>query len=372
MGRDRSCYELHIGTFTSAGTFLAAIDRLEDLVDLGITAMELMPVADFRGRWNWGYDAAMLFAPDSSYGRPEDLKRFIDEAHARGLMVFLDVVYNHFGPEGNYLAIYAPVTTDKHTTPWGDGVNFDDEGSRMIRDFVMANSRYWLNEFHFDGLRIDAVHEIADSGPKHMLQDLAEQIRAATDGRHIHLVAENSFNQSSWLTRRDDGTPGLYTAQWSDDIHHGLHTMATGEGHWYYADFLGRMDLLARALAEGFGWQGEHMQHEDVDKGEPSAFLPPTAFVSYIQNHDQIGNRPFGERLTHVVPREAVRALAAIYLLSPQIPLLFMGEEWAAAQPFLYFSDMGEDLADSIRTARRAELERPPHWQRGIKKCLTP
>jgi malto-oligosyltrehalose trehalohydrolase len=365
-------YELHIGTFTSEGTFLAAIDKLDHLVDLGITAIELMPIADFAGRWNWGYDGALLFAPDASYGRPEHLKRLIDEAHARGLMVFLDVVYNHFGPKGNYLSIYAPVTTDRHGTPWGPSVNFDDEGSRMVRDFVMANARYWLNEYHFDGLRFDAVHAIADQGPKHMLRDLAEQVRAATDGRHIHLVAENSLNQASWLARRDDGTPGLYTAQWSDDIHHGLHAAATGEGFWYYADFVGRTDLLARSLAEGFAWQGEHMEHEAVDKGEPSAFLPPTAFVSYIQNHDQAGNRPFGERISHLVPREAARALAAIYILAPQVPLLFMGEEWGADQPFLYFSDIGEDLAEAIRDSRQKELRDTPAFHEGPKAAPDP
>jgi maltooligosyltrehalose trehalohydrolase len=365
-------YELHVGTFTSGGTFLSAIDRLDDLADLGITAIELMPIADFRGRWNWGYDGGILFAPDSSYGRPEHLKRLIDEAHTRGLMVFLDVVYNHFGPKGNYLSIYAPVTTNKHSTPWGPAVNFDDEGSRMIRDFAFANARYWLNEFHFDGLRFDAVHAIEDTGPKHMLQDLAEQVRAATDGRHVHLVAENSNNQAKWLTRREDGTPGLYTAQWSDDIHHGLHTAATGEGFWYYADFVGRMDLLARALAEGLAWQGEHMEHEGVDKGEPSAFLPPTAFVSYIQNHDQAGNRPLGERLNHLVPTEVVRALAAIYLLSPQIPLLFMGEEWGADQPFLYFTDVGDDLADAIRESRQKELQDTPELREGNKQTPDP
>jgi malto-oligosyltrehalose trehalohydrolase len=251
-------------------------------------------------------------------------------------------------------------------------VNFDDEGSRMIRDFVFANARYWLNEFHFDGLRFDAVHAIEDTGPKHMLQDLAEQVRAATDGRHVHLVAENSKNQAKWLTRRDDGTPGLYTAQWSDDIHHGLHTSATGEGFWYYADFVGRTDLLARALAEGLAWQGEHMEHEGVDKGEPSAFLPPTAFVSYIQNHDQAGNRPLGERLHHLVSPEVVRALAAIYLLSPQIPLLFMGEEWGADQPFLYFTDIGEDLADAIRESRQKELQGTPELHEGNKQTPDP
>jgi malto-oligosyltrehalose trehalohydrolase len=247
--------------------------------------------------------------------------------------------------------------TDKHETPWGPAVNFDDEGSRMIREMVQANARQWLNEYRFDGLRFDAVHEITDTGPKHMLQDLAEQLRGATDGRHIHLVAENSLNQARWLNRRDDGTPALYTAQWNDDVHHAMHTALTGERHWYYADFAGRLDLLGRALAEGFAWQGEYLEHEERHKGEPSAHLPPTAFVSYSQNHDQAGNRPLGERLEHLVPREAVRAAAAIVLMSPQIPLLFMGEEWATSAPFAFFSDVGDDLADAIRKSRSEELK---------------
>ena len=349
-------YELHVGTFTPQGTYLAAIERLDHLVELGITAIELMPIAEFRGRWNWGYDGALLFAPHAEYGRPDDLKAFIDAAHARGLTVFLDVVYNHFGPKGNYLSIYAPVMTEKHETPWGPAVNYDDDGSHMIRDFVQANARHWLNEYRFDGLRFDAVHEIMDTGPRHMLHDLAEQIRGATDGRHIHLVAENSLNQAGWLNRRPDGTPGLYTAQWSDDIHHAIHATITNEGHWYYADFNGRLDLLGRALAEGLAWQGEYMEYEDRHKGEPSAHLPPTAFVAYSQNHDQAGNRPLGERLSHLVPREAARAAAAIILLSPQIPLLFMGEEWATTSPFAFFTDVGEDLAEAIREGRRQEL----------------
>ena len=354
------CYELHVGTFTPEGTFRAAIDRLDYLVHLGVTTIELMPVGDFSGRWNWGYDGVHLFAPDSSYGRPEDLKALINEAHARNLMVFLDVIYNHFGPDGNYLNIYAPALTDKHATAWGDAVNFDDEGAGMVRDFVMANARYWLNEYRFDGLRFDAVHAIEDTGPKHLLQDLAEQIRAATDGRQIHLIAENSKNQAGWLKRRYDGTPGLYTAQWSDDIHHCLHALTTGEDFWYYADYAARPDLLGRALAEGMAWQGEFMPKEGISRGEPSGHLPSTAFVSFIQNHDHIGNRPFGERIGQLVPPAASRALAAIYLLSPQVPMLFMGEEWAAKQPFLFFSDMDGELADKIRQSRLDELTKFP------------
>jgi malto-oligosyltrehalose trehalohydrolase len=356
-------YEMHVGTFTAEGTFRAAIEKLDYLAELGVTAIQMMPIADFAGRWNWGYDGVSLFAPDASYGRPDDLKALIDAAHARNLSVFLDVVYNHFGPEGNYLPAYTPVVTDKHTTPWGDAVNFDDEGSSVIRDLVFANARYWLNEYRFDGLRFDAVHAIKDSGPRHMLQDLAEQIRASTDGRHIHLVLENSDNHSSWLRRREDGVPALYNAQWNDDVHHVLHVAATGESFWYYADYAGRMDLLGRALAEGFAFQGEYFKHDDRTKGEPSTFLPPTAFVSFIQNHDQIGNRPFGERLGHLVEDRVLRAMTAIYLLSPQIPMIFMGEEWNARQAFPFFSDVGEHLAEAIRESRIAELNSIPHTE---------
>jgi len=348
-------YELHVGTFTPEGTFRAAIEKLDYLVALGVTAVELMPLADFEGRWNWGYDGVLLFAPDATYGRPDDLKAFINAAHERSLMVFLDVVYNHFGPRGNYMDVYAPQLTDKHHTPWGPAVNYDDEGSAMIRDFVLANSRYWLNEFRFDGLRFDAVQEIMDAGPRHLLLELAEHLRGFTDGRHVHLIAENADNQAGWLARRQDLRSHLYTAQWSDDIHHGLHCAVTGESHWYYADFAGRIDLLARALSEGLAYQGERASFPGRPRGEPSAHLPATAFVAYIQNHDQTGNRPEGERLHQLAPREAMRALAVIYTLSPTIPLLFMGEEWLAEEPFLYFSDI-QDLAEDIRTGRASEI----------------
>jgi maltooligosyltrehalose trehalohydrolase len=352
-------YEIHVGTFTPQGNFRAIIDKLDHIAALGVTAIELMPIADFAGRWNWGYDGVLLFAPDNSYGRPEDLKALVDAAHQRGLMVFLDVVYNHFGPEGHYMDIYAPAYTDAHHTPWGPAVNYDDDGARVIRDFVKANARYWLNEFRFDGLRFDAVHEIRDSGPRHLLLELAEQLRATTDGRHVHLVAENSANQAGWLKRNLDGSPWLYTAQWSDDIHHGLHVAATGESYWYYADFVGRFELLPRALAEGLGWQGEYMQIEGQHKGEPSGWLPPSAFVSFLQNHDQTGNRPQGDRIGALVSPEAVRMLSAIVLLCPQVPLLFMGEEWGADQPFLFFSDI-QALGEAIRTARSHELRAAP------------
>lgn len=355
-------YELHVGTFTQEGTFLALRDKLDYFVELGITAIELMPISDFAGRWNWGYDGAQHFAPDSSYGRPEDLKALVDAAHAKGISVFLDVVYNHFGPSGNYLSGYTPLTTEKYDTPWGSAINFDAPGSAVVRDYFFANARYWLNEYHLDGLRFDAVHEIRDEGFRHMLQELAEQIRAATDGRHIHLVVENSDNHAGWMKRREDGAPWLYDAQWNDDIHHALHATLTGENVWYYADFEGRLDLVGRALAEGFAWQGEYMPIESRHKGEPSDYLPPTAFVSYAQNHDQAGNRPFGERIGHLAPVNVLRLWASIYLLSPQIPMLFMGEEWNAEEPFLFFSDITE-LAEPIRAGRLKELESYPDEQ---------
>ena len=349
-------YELHVGTFTAEGTFRAAIDKLDHLVALGVTAVELLPVADFEGRWNWGYDGVLLFAPDNSYGRPEDMKAFIDAAHQRGLMVLLDVVYNHFGPSGNYMDAYAPLLTGKHQTPWGSGVNYDDVGAGMVREMIFANVRYWLNEYHLDGLRLDAVHAIRDDGPRHLLEELAEKARGATDGRHVHLIVENPENQAGWLVRHDDLRPRLYTAQWSEDIHHGLHSAVTGESFWYYSDYHGRIDLLARALAEGQGFQGEHSAYEGRPKGEPSAFLPPTAFVAYLQNHDQSGNRPLGERLHMLSDPAALSCVTAILLLSPQIPMLFMGEEWDSATPFLFFSDL-QELAKEIRSGRAEEFK---------------
>lgn len=352
-------YELHIGTFTAEGTFHAAARKLDHLVDLGVTAIELMPIADFKGRWNWGYDGVLQFAPACAYGRPEELKALVDAAHARQLMVIVDVVYNHFGPEGNFLDFFSPLRTDRHTTAWGAALNFDDAGAGMIRDFVTVNALYWLNEFHADGLRLDAVHAIKDEGPKHLLQELAEKARAATDGRYIHLIVENAANQANWLKRKWDGTPWLYTAQWSDDIHHALHWLATGEANSYYADYAGQPHLLGRALAEGLSYQGERTA-TGAKKGEPVGDIPTTSFVSFIQNHDQVGNRPYGERLSRLASPRAINALAAIYLLAPPIPLLFMGEEWGSVRPFLYFIDASEDLAEKIRVGRRSEFNEVP------------
>jgi maltooligosyltrehalose trehalohydrolase len=349
-------YEIHIGTFTPQGTFLAAIERLDWLADIGITAIEIMPVADFPGKRNWGYDGVSLFAPDSSYGRPEHFKALIDAAHARGIMVLLDVVYNHFGPDGNYMPSYSPVFTDHHQTPWGAAVNYDAEGSEVVREFVTENAMYWIEEFHLDGLRLDAVHAIKDDSTTHMLEEISDRVRRLPLGRPIHLLLENEENQASRLDRNASGEPVNYTAQWNDDIHHVLHCAASGEGSGYYTAYLGDTEKLGRALAEGFAFQGQMMDYRGSPRGEPSSHLPPTSFVSFIQNHDQVGNRAFGDRITLFAPKPAVRAIVSIYLLLPQIPMIFMGEEFAAEQPFPFFCDFEPDLAKLVREGRRNEF----------------
>ena len=350
-------YELHVGSFTRAGTFLAAIERLDHLVALGITVIELMPVADFPGRRNWGYDGVLPFAPDSSYGRPEHLKALVDAAHERGLMVILDVVYNHFGPEGNYLSLYAPQFFNaRHQTPWGAAINFDADGSDTVREFFIHNALYWLEEFHLDGLRLDAVHALVDDSPLHILEQLAQRVRSAQLPRSAHLIVENEHNQARWLRRERDGNSTLYDAQWNDDVHHVLHVAASGESEGYYADYHGSAERLGRALAQGFAFQGELMPYRGSARGEASAHLPPTAFVAFLQNHDQVGNRAFGERLNALADPAALRAVTALYLLLPQIPMLFMGEEWHSRSPFQFFCDFGGKLGDAVRDGRRQEF----------------
>ena len=320
-----------------------------------------MPVADFPGRRSWGYDGVLPYAPDAAYGRPEDLKALVDAAHVRGLVMLLDVVYNHFGPEGAYLHAIAPESLSRrHQTPWGAAINMD---AQPVREFFIHNALYWLEEFHFDGLRLDAVHAIIDDSEKHFLQELAERVRAAMSDRHIHLILENEENQSNLLMREPDGTRRLYSAQWNDDVHHALHVAASGESAGYYREYHNDTVKLARSLAEGFAFQGEMMPYRGRVRGEPSATLTPSSFVAFIQNHDQIGNRAFGERLTAIAPPAAVRAVAAIYLLLPQIPMLFMGEEFAAAQPFPFFCDFGPDLAQAVRDGRRKEFARFPEFK---------
>jgi malto-oligosyltrehalose trehalohydrolase len=355
-------YELHVGTFTPAGTYGAAAARLDYLADLGITAVELMPLGECPGARNWGYDGVLLFAPEHTYGRPEDLKAFVQAAHDRGLMVFVDVVYNHFGPEGNHLHRYAPqFFTERHATPWGAAIDFDGPHSRTVRDFFIHNALYWIEEFHVDGLRLDAVHAIHDDSRPDILTELAAAVHHAAPDRHVHLVLENDDNTARNLERDAAGTARAYAAQWNDDVHHVLHVLTTGETGGYYADHAAAAPArLGRTLAEGFDYQGEHSPHRGRRRGQPSAHLPPTAFVSFLQNHDQIGNRAMGERIGSLAPAEALRAAVAIVLLSPSIPLLFMGEEWNAPQPFVFFCDVGPALADAVREGRRREFAHFP------------
>lgn len=337
-------YELHAGLL---GGFAGVQQILPRLVELGITAVELMPIADFPGRRNWGYDGVLPYAPDAAYGTPDELKSLIDAAHGLGLMVFLDVVYNHFGPDGNYLHRYAPdlFHADRHTG-WGAALDFKVP---ELRRFFTLNAIYWLNEYRFDGLRFDAVHAV---GERDWLEETATAVRGAVGaGRRVHLVLENDRNDVGLLRAG-------YDAQWNDDGHHALHVLLTGETDRYYADYAGRpAEHLARSLKEGFAYQGEPSPYrKGTPRGEPSADLPPTAFVLFLQNHDQIGNRAYGDRLTALVTPDAVEATLALLLLCPQIPMLFMGEEDASSTPFLFFTDHHRELAESVRKGRRREL----------------
>ena len=357
-------YELHVGAFTPEGTFRAAIAKLDHLALAGINAVEIMPVAEFPGGRNWGYDGVLPYAPEASYGRPEDFKAFVEAAHMRGISVILDVVYNHFGPDGNYLSLYAPAFfTGRHKTPWGDAINYDGPDSRAVRDFTIHNALYWIEEYHLDGLRLDAVHAIIDDTTPHLLHELSVRARHVTRNRPLHLILENEENAASRLLRSDEGRAERYTAQWNDDLHHVLHVAASGEGESYYAEYVGDTDKLGRALAQGFAFHGQMRRFRGSPRGEPSGELPPTAFVSFNQNHDQIGNRAFGDRLTTYAPAEAVRAVSAVLLLMPQVPMLFMGEEWDARTPFPFFCDFSGDLADAIREGRREEFKHFPAFR---------
>jgi maltooligosyltrehalose trehalohydrolase len=363
-------YELHVGTFTPEGTFAGVERKLDHLIELGVNTIELMPLADFPGRRGWGYDGVLPFAPDSAYGAPDDLKRLIEAAHSRGLAVMLDVVYNHFGPEGNFLCRYAPqFFNERHHTPWGAAINFDGESSRTVRDFYRHNALYWLTEYRFDGLRFDAVHAIRDESTPHILAEIARCVHAGPGReRAIYLVLENAANEAHRLGA--PRAPESFEAQWNDDVHHCLHVILTGETDGYYEDFAEAPHArLCRGLAEGFVYQGEHSAHEGRARGEPSSALPPWAFIDFLQNHDQIGNRAFGERLSSLVANEAaLRAAAAIVLLAPHVPMLFMGEEWEAAQPFPYFCDFGPELAEKVRAGRRREFGRFERFREALDR----
>ena len=346
---DAVIYEIYAGLL---GGFRGVAARLDDLAELGIAALELMPVADFPGARNWGYDGVLPFAPDELYGTPDDLRYLVDEAHARGMMIFLDAVYNHFGPDGNYLHLYAPeFFRGDRKTPWGDAIDFRRPQTRA---FFIENALYWLDEFRMDGLRLDAVHAIDDDA---FLADLARTVRGVIPrDRKIHLVVENEDNDANLLD--------LYDAQWNDDLHHALHVLLTGESAGYYGDFHhDAAAKLARALREGFVYQGQHSPNRDGPRGTPSAHLPAAKFITFLQNHDQIGNRAFGERLVLLAAEPALRAAAALVLLCPQIPMLFMGEEAGARTPFLYFTDHRDPkLARAVTEGRRAEFARFPEF----------
>jgi malto-oligosyltrehalose trehalohydrolase len=351
---DAVIYEMHVGSFTSEGTYAAAAERLADLAKLGVTAIELMPLACFSGARGWGYDGVLPYAPHYAYGEPDDLKRFIEAAHAHGLMVLLDVVYNHFGPSGNYLPRYAAdFFTSRHRTPWGDAINF---AHPVVRQFFIQNALYWLEEYRFDGLRLDAVHAMYDDGPRHFIDELVETAAAGPGReRQIHIVLENERNEARRLGRKGS----IDVSQWNDDFHHALHVVLTNERDGYYVDYADRpLHRLGRVLAEGFAYQGERSTFSGEPRGEPSGGLPPSAFVSFLQNHDQVGNRAFGERIARLSQFERLHAAAVVLLLSPQIPMIFMGGEYAASQPFLYFCDYEGDLADAVRDGRRAEFGR--------------
>ncbi len=349
--------ECHVGAFTPSGSYRGMIEKLDHIAGTGITAIELMPIADFPGRWNWGYDGVLWYAPDHAYGSPDDLKTLVDEAHRRGLMMFLDVVYNHFGPEGNYLGRYAPQFFREAQTPWGSAIDYS---RAEVRAFAVENALHWIRDYRFDGLRLDAVHALAEPGGLELLDELSRAVGnfARESGRAIHLVLENDDNRSSLLDPSTAIPAGKYRAQWNDDYHHAWHVFLTGETHGYYADYAREPQrAIARALRAGFVYQGETSLHRGRRKrGEPTGRLAPTAFVNFLQNHDQIGNRALGDRLEWSADRAAVEAALAITLLAPMPPLLFMGDEFGARTPFPFFCDFKGALADAIRDGRRREF----------------
>jgi maltooligosyltrehalose trehalohydrolase len=350
-------YELHVGTFTPEGTFDAVIPRLDELHSFGINAIELMPVAQFPGGRNWGYDGVYPYAAQKSYGGPEGLKRLVNACHSRGMAVVLDVVYNHLGPEGNYLRDFGPYFTEKYNTPWGAAINFDDAYSDEVRNFFIENAIYWFGYFHMDGLRLDAVHAIYDMSAIPFLKELAESVAgfAGEEGRPCHLIAESDRNDSTVIRPRESGGYGM-DAQWNDDFHHSLHTLLTGEKTGYYSDF-GMTDHLVKACREGFVYSGQYSVYRKRRQGNSSADRPSSQFVLFAQNHDQIGNRMFGERLSSLVSFEALKLAAAVVLLSPCVPLLFMGEEYGEEAPFVYFvSHSDPALISAVREGRKREF----------------
>ncbi len=355
---DLIIYELHVGTFTSAGTFDGTIERLPALRDLGVTAIEIMPVAEFPGGRNWGYDGVSLYAVQSSYGGPNGLKRLVDAAHRAGLAVLLDVVYNHLGPEGNYLAEFGPYFSDRYQTAWGQGFNLDGPDSDEVRRYLVDNAVYWVTEYHLDGLRLDAADRIIDLSPAHIAEEIGVAVHRQGQalGRSALVIAEIDANDPRWVRSRDAGGYGL-DAHWSDDFHHAVHVALTGERTGYYADF-DEAGAVAKVLGERYVNDGRYSRHRRRSHGSPARDVPADRFVVCLQNHDQVGNRARGERLASLVPTGALRMAAALLLLSPYVPLLFMGEEHGEANPFLYFVSHGDPaLVEAVREGRRREFQ---------------
>lgn len=355
-------YELHVGTFTPDGTFAAATRELPALADLGIAIIELMPIADFPGRFGWGYDGVLLFAPTRLYGRPEDVRAFVDHAHALGLAVIQDVVYNHLGPDGNYLRSFARAYFNDTATEWGDGFNFDGPRSGPVREFFRANARYWISEFHFDGLRLDATHAIRDRSPRHIIADLTDEIRKSAPGRRTWTVAENEAQDASLLLPTSEGGGGL-DGLWNDDFHHAAVVALTGFREAYYGDYAGQPQEFISAAKYGFLYQGQRSGWQRKSRGSATAGLSGRRFVTFIQNHDQIANSRTGDRLTALTSPGRSRAMTALLLLGPWTPMLFQGQEFASSSPFLYFADHEGDLAAAIREGRRALLAQFASWK---------
>ncbi|CAD0220691.1 Malto-oligosyltrehalose trehalohydrolase [Planktothrix agardhii] len=351
-------YELHVGTFTPEGTFTAIIPRISELLELGINAIELMPISQFPGYRNWGYDGTYLYAPQNCYGGVEGLKQLVNACHQQGMAVILDVVYNHFGPEGNYIAQFGPYFTERYQTPWGSAINYDQAYCQGVRNFIIENALYWLRDFHIDALRLDAADNIFDLGAKHILQELAEQVNQLSQqqGRKFYLMAETDLNDGKLIRSQAVGGYGL-DGQWCDDFHHAIHTVLTGENIGYYQDY-GRCEQLAKSYRESFVYTWDYSQNRKRFHGESVADCPPHQFLVCSQNHDQIGNRLLGERLTALISYEGLKLAAATVLLSPYIPLLFMGEEYGEPAPFQYFiSHSDQDLIEGVRKGRKAEFE---------------
>ncbi len=356
-------YELHVGSFSPSGSFDGVRDRLSYLKELGITAVELMPVADFPGRWNWGYDHAALYAPSRAYGEPDDLRRLVDEAHQLGLAVFLDVIYNHLGPDGAYVAAFSPMFTERHHTPWGPAINLDDKYSEGVRSFFIDNALHWLIEYHIDGLRLDATHALVDDSDTHFLAELAEAVHALEEGPRRILIAEDSRNLNTLVRPRESGGFGL-DGLWTDDFHHLVRHITAGDSDGYYADFAGLAEAeLAQAIEKGWYYEGQASKLTGKPRGSDASSVDPDQCVICIQNHDQIGNRPDGRRLNHDIPLPLYHAVSALLLFAPELPLLFMGQEWAASTPFRFFTDHTEELGRLVTEGRRSEFAEFPGFE---------